>query len=284
MLKSSKKQAWFIFIGIIIFLSILYVFKNVYKTYQFQTITSFQEINFDEFSQDDLVVFDVDETLVQPIDAYLINEHDNSIALKLFQAKALAQYPALLKDGAYYASIMYKEAQRPLIEPEIVHIIQKLQNRHVPVIACTFMNIGSFGVISSMEQWRFDHLQSLDIDFSKSFDIQNFAIQGTDRKPQFYKGILCADLISKGGVLGMFLDQVHFKPQKIIFFEDDYEYLVQVQEECKKRNIQFVGYHYHGAKKKPFNESLAWIQAKHLVENKTWLSDKQITASQSSLL
>jgi hypothetical protein len=45
------------------------------KTQAIESIHSFNEVNFNTIETDTLVVFDVDETLTQPTDTYLINEH-----------------------------------------------------------------------------------------------------------------------------------------------------------------------------------------------------------------
>jgi hypothetical protein len=48
-----------------------------------------------------------------------------------------------------------------------------------------------------------------------------------------------------------------------------------VQEECKKRGIQFQGYQYKGAIEKPWNEQLFDLQADYLIQHKQWLDDEQ---------
>ena len=47
------------------------------------SIHSFKDVNFDSINPGALVLFDVDETLVQPVDSYLLNENKkNVIAFK----------------------------------------------------------------------------------------------------------------------------------------------------------------------------------------------------------
>jgi hypothetical protein len=235
-----------------------------------KTIHSFDEVNFNDITPDDLVIFDVDDTLIQPVDAYLINEH--TPPGKALQQTLLQQYPQV-KDWANLVSIMLKEAQRPLIEPSIVEKIQDLQRRNVSVIACTGMNVGEKGIYKSLEEWRYNHLKSLG--FEGSFNQQEFRVSGFKKNPGFYKGLLSTDLEWKGPVIGAFLDKMKLHPKRIIMFDDTLDELKTVQKECAKRGIVFQGYNYKGAKSKPLNEDIARIQADYLISHHHWLTDAQ---------
>lgn len=59
----------------IIFLFILLVTGcDLQQIPKIRSITSFEEVNFKEIPHESLVLFDVDETLIQPVDTYLINK------------------------------------------------------------------------------------------------------------------------------------------------------------------------------------------------------------------
>jgi len=235
-----------------------------------KTITSFNEVDFKKISSDTLVIFDVDETLIQPEDVYLINE--NSQEAKKFKTKVLAQHPEI-KDWNALFSIILLEAKRPLLEPYIVDNIQELKNRNIPVIALTAMNTGPLGTIPMLEDWRYNQLKS--VGFEGSFENLIFPVSIAQGHPAFYKGILAADLQPKGPVLGAFLDYMKWKPKNIIMFDDSKQYLLTVLEECKKRGITFQGYQYKRAYTKAWDENLVQFQANYLIEHKKWLNDEQ---------
>ncbi|MBA3814482.1 MAG: DUF2608 domain-containing protein [Alphaproteobacteria bacterium] len=100
-------------------------------------------------------------------------------------------------------------------------------------------------------------------------------INGFNRNPVFYKGILSTDLEVKGPVLGAFLDQVKLKPHKIVMFDDDLPCLQSVQQECEKRGIAFHGYQYLGAHAKPWDEAIVQFQADYLIKHKKWLNNDE---------
>ncbi|AIL13402.1 hypothetical protein IM40_07685 [Candidatus Paracaedimonas acanthamoebae] len=238
---------------------------------QIEPIQSFNAIDFNSIKPGSLVIFDVDETLIQPVDTFLVNEHTPQG--KAFRQKLIQTYP-ILKSDNHIASIMLQEAQRPLLEPNVIHHINRLKNSGVFVIACTGMNTGPYGIHNSLEEWRYNHLKSLD--FEGSFNDIVLKISYSGRNPVFYKGLLATDLKPKGPIVGIFIDALKLKPQNIIMIDDDYDYLLSVKNECEKRNISFQGYEYKGSKTLPWDEDLVQFQADYLVKHKKWLSDKAV--------
>lgn len=242
------------------------------KIQDVEVIHSFNEVNFNAIESDTMVIFDVDETLTQPTDTYLINEHSPQAAA--FKKKLFLHHLDV-KDWDALASIMLQEAPRPLVEPIVVQKIKELKARHILIIACTSMNTGPYGGVSSLEEWRYSHLKSLE--FQGSYENFIFKVNRFNRNPVFYKGILSTDLELKGPVLGTFLDQIKLKPHKIVMFDDDLSCLQSVQKECEKRAIAFQGYHYQGAHSKPWDEALIQFQADYLIKNKKWLNDEEVS-------
>lgn len=241
------------------------------QTQSIEPIHSFNVVDFHAIEPNTLVVFDVDETLTQPTDTYLINEH--SPQAEAFKKKLFQQHPEV-KDWNALASIMLQEAPRPLIEPIVVQKIKELEARHILMIVCTGMNTGPYGSLPSLEEWRYNSLKSLG--FQGSYESLVFKINGFNRNPVFYKGVLSTDLEVKGPVLGAFLDQVKLKPHKIVMFDDDLPCLQSVQKECEKRGIAFQGYQYQRAHSKPWDKALIQFQADYLIKHKKWLNDDEV--------
>ncbi len=244
-----------------------------HKIQPIESIHSFNEVDFNAIESRSLVIFDVDETLIQPTDTYLINEHSSKA--EHFR-KLLIQRHSEVKDWDTIASFMLEQAHRPLLEPAIVQKIQGLQKRNILVIACTAMNVGAYGRIRNLETWRYEQLKSLG--FEGDYVDTELRLNGFKRNPGFYKGVLSTDLEPKGPVIGAFLDQNEMRPAKIVLFDDDLDFLKSVQTECRKRGIAFQGYQYKGAKTKSWNEPLIDFQIEFLIKNKRWLSDEQADA------
>lgn len=256
---------------ILLLLLILLTPSCFFKNFEsIKLINSFNEIDFNIIASDSLVILDVDETLIQPKDTLIINEHSQEA--KNFKVKLIQQYPDIKNWDNLY-SIMILQAERPLLEPDIIEKINQLKNRNIPVIALTAMNTGKIGYIEHTEQWRYEQLKSLG--FEGSYSNLNTSLPSSQGHPVFYKGILATDLAAKGPILGSFLDYIALKPKQIIMIDDSLDMLKSVEAESKSRGIQFQGYHYKYAKQKSWNEALAQFQINHLVKHNEWLNDEQ---------
>jgi hypothetical protein len=217
-----------------------------------------------------LVLYDVDETLVQPTDVYLVNEQSP-------EARTLIQN--FQKENPTFrgwdnlVSVLLRDAHRPLIEVSVLDVIQKIRKQGGKVIALTSMNTGRVGFYDKMEKWRYEHLRFLG--FVGDFGNHVFKFSGFKRRPLFYQGILAADLEDKGKVLGAFLRKIGWTPHKIIAIDDDLMALKVIRAYCEKASIPFRGYLYMGYTKKAWDEKLVRFQAHHLLKKKKWLSDTE---------
>lgn len=256
-----------------IIIALLFILGSCCKHADIVPIHSFHEVDFDAISaRGTLVVFDVDETLIQPVDTYPLNEQ-RSEAVALLNSLAEHYYAQghTKADADYLASIMLQEAKRPLIEPFVIDEIRRLQMRGIPVIACTAMNTGKFGMYERMEEWRYEHLKSLG--FEGSYGDKSMPFNVGVKHPVFYHGILATDFGPKGPAIGAFLDALDLHPSTIIMFDDSVDFLTSVKDECAKRKICFKGYNYLGAKEKAWDEPLVRFQLNYLINHNHWLDD-----------
>lgn len=247
--------------------ALFFLSKSYYKI---TPIASFSEVDFNAIDKDTLVIFDVDETLIQPVDMYYINE--GSPQAQAVKKKLIESHPEI-KDWDEYMDILIKQVHRPLLEPMIIEKINALQKMGVIVIAVTGMNTGKYGRYDRLERWRYEHLGSFG--FEGSFNDQVIDFEMNNKKPVFYKGILATDTLLKGPVLFAFLDRINHRSKKIIMFDDSLHFLESVQAESKKRGISFKGYWYKGAHEKAWDQELIEFQIDHLLKHKKWLSDEE---------
>jgi hypothetical protein len=237
-----------------------------------KNIQSYDQVNFEYITDPATVVlFDVDETLIQPEDTYLVNEHSER-GIK-FRQSLIKKHPEIMKMHDI-GGIILAQAARPLIEKDVINKISILKKNNINIFAITAMNTGKYSNIGRMEKWRYEHLKKMG--FEGSYQNDDFYLPGFKRKPVFYKSIIATDLEEKGEVLMVTLDKINLRPQKIIMFDDSLEFLYSVEKECIKRGIIFLGYHYNGAKKKDWDEDLISFQAEYLIKHKKWLSDVEV--------
>lgn len=233
-----------------------------------------------------LVIFDVDQVLIDPVDTILSAKGDT---LKVTLLKGLGQRLGIARANELY-SILIKEREVRLVENLIPEYIQKLHLHGHKVMGLTAFPTHRFGKIDNVTHFRKSQLQAFNIQFdafapNKIFSELNpeaIRTQHHFRTPSYDDGILYtgtgglnAPPLSKGSVLRAFLATLDWKPNSIIFIDDNFHHLQSVQECCKMEHIPFQGYHYTAANDLPgiLDRTLARFQFKYLEKNDIWLSD-----------
>ncbi|KJV92309.1 DUF2608 domain-containing protein [Rickettsia bellii] len=158
-----------------------------------------------------------------------------------------------------------------LIDEEWGQVLNTLK-KHYFVYALTQMSTGKFGNIPSMQEWRYEELKSLGIEFS---DNKKLAIFNSAKKDDavFYKGIFITGNHSKSGTLAKFSKEL--QASFIVFVDDRKNHIEDMQNYCEKNNIGFLGILFDGLKNllgEP-EPKLARFQEQYLIENAEWLED-----------
>ena len=230
-------------------------------------INSIKEVAaiFNHASQDDLFVFDVDEVLLEPIDPamqqrYRANPDFEKITYSFyvgFMEKQSQEYKDI-----FFSRLYLKKKYQP-VEKVLIDNILALQKRNVKIVALTALPTGKYGLIEQLEEWRYQNLLTLGLDFSRSFEQQNISFdellkseyaaqlkakKGKDPRPAgFYKGIACAGRFSKGVVLKLFLERIGWKPARIFYFDDQRSNAESVTQEMKHLGVPCYAFVYNAA-------------------------------------
>lgn len=234
--------------------------------------------------QQSLVLFDVDETLIVPKDLIL-----NPYAKETWNryVKETIENPEIVPlgkyDGKYFIGQVFSKMEYEVVDPKIVEIIHSLQQRGIKTIAFTRMPVGSLGIISSMEDWRIEHLKRHQFDFSGAFPhFQEIKLNvlSTGIPSLFKKGVLCANKQDKGPVLTAFLEAIRWKPWQVLFIDNRLDYLQSVETALEGTGIEFIGFYYREIENRPLivNEQLTKFQLMHLAKTGEWLSDQEASA------
>lgn len=241
------------------------------------------EDQIEKLDTETLVVFDVDEVLFTDRDAILkpVGDPLKCQIFNEYYTKAKADHEK--KQVSETLSLPLKLAQKELVESSIPQIIQRLQKRSIRVIALTSCPTKPFGVIKDFEAWRLNHINEFGIDFSQAFPCYHRFIleklySNYTLPPVYHQGVLFAGDFPKAEVLSAFLDTVSFKPKKIIFIDNMYCHLQQMQTKLKQLNIPYKGYYYVKVQKdseNDLNEEIARFQFEYLFQTKKWLSDQE---------
>lgn len=238
-----------------------------------ESISSFANVRFDDLPPKALVVFDVDETLITPADILL------KPAGRGFKGWEKINPEQIL----HYVTIMLASTTYSLVDENIPSIIQNLLHKGISAMGLTACSTRSVGVIESMEKWRFDQLKAVGIDFSSFFSeecVFSELVGETCRPPIFKNGILftgdfqAVDKSTKGELLGVLFDRMNWKPEQVVFIDDDRKHLEAVRDMLKPREIPFRGYLIERPLLK-LNEEVAEFQIQTLLDSNKWISDEQ---------
>ncbi len=245
-------------------------------------IYSYNEVSeiFDSLDDKALCIFDVDDTLLYSKDPIFQNSWSESWSMKLLWNSLLPSYLFQFFDQHYInrlISIIFNSIELEVIELSIVKKIKLLQARGVWCIALTSMEQGAFGVIPSMEEWRFEHLKQLGYEFN--FDSTKPIFELKDemfdkRVPLFYRGILCANHHRKGHVLKKYLETLGSRPSQVIFFDDIAKEVISVQKAMDEYGVPCQAFVYRGGYKRHASSFDFWGMRKrivHLIERGEWL-------------
>ncbi len=230
-----------------------------------------------------LVVFDVDYTLIKPSSLMFASWEEGGQKIK-----ALAPSNNKDKQNFLISKFMAHDPYIP-VEEKTLSLIRSLQAKNIRTIALTGATAGPYGCIESMMQWRLAQFNRLGISFTYAFpqikEILQFHCHNhgpltivLDAPPYpavFYNGVIFSGYYDKGESLEQFLALAQWTPQRIIFADDLDIFVHSVEAMCRRKNIDFLGIHYHGAEQghAQTDPLLSAFQLQHLAEHEEWLND-----------
>jgi hypothetical protein len=224
-----------------------------------------------------LVLFDVDDTLIVPVDAVLTPKGRALIERFITERQNDNLHPF---DLAFFVGRVLTMARLHLVEDYALELLQSLQHQEIKVIAFTAAESGQIGEIISFADFRVNQLQELGFNFTQAFPTFDFlTLCKTDLRkgdPLYKSGVLFSSEHPKGDILKQFLLKLELKPNQVVLVDDKMENLVSVEAAMEDMHIEFLGLHYLAAEKrsKEVDEKLALYQLKHLIEHAEWLSDE----------
>ena len=232
----------------------------------------------EEASRNDLVVFDVDNTLLAA-DDMILRPCGEEIFYERFNLFGKTMSEEQLK-GLGSIVLMHRTCR--CVHNQMPQLVRSLQARGIKVIALTALFTGKFGIINNMEDWRGYEMAELGFDFSKAFPTHNHIVFGDimrDRSLPVYKnGILFSVRHTKGEVLQAFLRRVKFRPERVFFIDDRRDYIDSVHESMKAEEIDCRSIHYTAEEfaNDVLDKSVLEKQFDHLRAHEQWLSDLEI--------
>ena len=244
------------------------------------------KVQLETLNKNDLVIFDIDNVVIQPVDQ-IFHPHNKN---KLAQYYANIQSKVSPEKMNELLSVINRQQEVKLVDPDINEVFALLRKRSIPTIALTHCRTGKFGKIKDVTDWRIAQLGKVGINFKDLNRYQNQPYNNLNGKygtAMFKSGILFTGYVTdKGVVLAEFLLSNNISPRKIIFIDDRRSNLEHVEATLRARNINFSGFEYIAVSEQSIVEidpSITDLQFYVLQNESKWLPDRkardQITTS-----
>lgn len=226
-------------------------------------------------NENDLVIFDIDEVVIQPVDQ-IFHPHNKKELHKYYSDIQNKISPEQMNQ---LLSVVNLQQQVKLVDPNIIDIFYTLSKRSIPTIALTHCGTGKFGRINDVADWRISQLGGVGISFKNLTPYKNqvyHQLKGKHGTAMFKSGILFTGYIDKGEVLAEFLQQNKISPRKIIFVDDKKSNLDSVEATMQAYNINFSGYEYVAVSQQniiKIDSTVTDLQFHALQNENKWLPD-----------
>lgn len=246
------------------------------EIYEIQSIEELYDFLPDDPDPDLLIIFDIDNTLIEPVQElgtdqwfysrlkdHLHNGHDGRAALD----KAIREWTAVLNIS-----------KMKLVESAAEVIVRDLQKSGYHVMGMTTRGLG-------MATLTIEQLQHLGIDLSLHAPHEEDFLMRNEGTILYRKGILFTSGTHKGEALHRFFDTIDYPAMDVMFINDKLNHLTPVEEMCLREEIGFYGLRYGKTDErvKNFNRDIADVQFKHFGKILSDDEAKELLSNSSSL-
>jgi hypothetical protein len=246
-----------VFFKLLVIMSLTSLFGEITELPQIEKLKNYTNV-------EDLIIFDIDNTLIEP--AQLLGSDQWFYNALQRAKKKLSKEKALEVVLSQYFSIQHISKMQT-VEKNTANIVQDLQNKNKTVIGLTTRNLDM--LFCTIKQ-----LKKLQIDLNKTSISKETFFFNIGNGVLYKEGIVFCDGTHKGHALFSLLDTIKYNPKRIIFINDKYSHIKQIENSCEQRNIPFLGlrYGYLDEKINKTNYKIGEIQQRRF---KKILSDKK---------
>ena len=202
-------------------------------------IKNISEVNKYANNKNTLVIFDIDNTILEPDnnDGYGSDQWFSAL-VKNKTDKGYNTISAIEMTLPEYFKAHKKIKVRPVEKNETIKTIEGLQKQEIPVMALTAR---SFPMINN----TFRQFKEMNIDLTKtSLNNQIITFKKFEFPATYKKGVLFVGNNNKGKLLKTYLSTISFKPSKIIMIDDKEHHLKKIETVFKGTKTSFIGLRY----------------------------------------
>ncbi len=216
----------------------------------------------------ELVVFDLDNTLIETVQQ-LGSDQWFFHSIQHYIKEGLSKKEAFENVFRKWIGIQYLTEVK-LVENDTETVISDLKQKNIKLLGLTVR--GPEMIFATFKQ-----LEDVKLNLSEASIFSNQFFMADFDKVYCQDGFLFTNGSNKGKVLLAFFQKINYFPKSLIFVDDKGSHLKDVEELCKKNNIEFIGlrYSYLDEKINNFDKEISDIQFNHFYNI---LSDEEAKA------
>lgn len=220
----------------------------------------------------DWLVVDVDNTLIMSVDDIFKSNSPDKDFIDNLKKQNLKNLETNLSKWRLKRKIQ-------LVENSWPEILKIAKVQEIFVYALTQMDTGAYGVIQSVEKWRADELEKMNLVFSNYAETNIEILLPGKSCATIYKGIMFTGNYKKSDVLNAFMAKQLTKPKHLVFVDDRAEQVNDIENWCNQNNIAVTACHYTACNNitGTVNHKRSAMQL-HSFESGNWLSDSEAEA------
>lgn len=198
-----------------------------------------------------LIVCDIDNTLLMSstqLGSVAWGDH----VISTLESKGISKRDANLIQNIFWKTVQPYITVK-LVDPHAIEVLETIQQMQIPFIALTAR-------APHEEAYTTTQLFSLGLHWLHAF---SHRIELLEQNALYDNGILYANPINKKSeVLFTFLEQQNIAPESIIFIDDKWSHVLDMEKACSERNIHYIGVRFGAAddQVKNYNPSITEIQ------------------------
>ncbi|MES3036864.1 MAG: DUF2608 domain-containing protein [Bdellovibrionota bacterium] len=231
-----------------------------------EELKSYSDINLATITENTLVVFDIDNTLLRQDHQIGTHQWGDYMKARAIKNGMPAEQAAAFQHKAFAEIQPYAKVQ--IVEPKVSKLLKYLKNRNVKHFALTARS-------SHIMDTTIKQLGILKHDFASSFPSQK---DTTLLNNYLREGVIFSGDTPKGELLKLIISNSNVRPDKIVFIDDKLYNLESVEKSFAEETIMLTSYRYSAADVfvKSFNPQIADLQYSFFLENHEVLPDNVI--------
>ncbi|MEY3183111.1 MAG: hypothetical protein RLZ35_1096 [Pseudomonadota bacterium] len=210
--------------------------------------------------KDTLLVFDLDNTLIEPHQTLGSDQWFNHHVTQTKQQFGTDKSLGLSKAVNDYNAVQHRSEVR-LVDPKVNTLFKQLRDKDIKILGLTSRG-------ASLREPTVRQLASVGLSFESPWNDHDYyyPLQSAKHGGNAHAGIVLTAGAHKGDCLLEYLDHLEYTPTRVVFVDDRAEHLERVKASLVARGIHFIGfrYTYLDHKVKHFDPNIAAIQFEYL--------------------